>query len=102
MCAGTRISESSRLSVNSSNHSGRFRKRSSESRLSLFFSICFGFSECSFISIFELVDFFLAKSHASPRARKDYVHEVRTCGLLLEMDLFFPEFLFCATCLGRI
>ena len=38
MCAGAHTSKSSRLSVNSSNHSGRSRKRSSESRLpSLFF-----------------------------------------------------------------
>ena len=38
MCAGACTSVSSRLSVNSSNHSGRSRKRSSASRLpSLFF-----------------------------------------------------------------
>ena len=41
MCAGTGISVSSRLSVNSYNHSGRTRKRSSESRLSFLFLFWF-------------------------------------------------------------
>ena len=44
ICAGTRTSESSTLSVNSSNHSGISRKRSSETRLSFFLFFCLGFS----------------------------------------------------------
>ena len=41
MCAGADTSVSSRLSVNSSNHSGRSRKRSSESRLPSLFLFWF-------------------------------------------------------------
>ena len=39
MCAGAGTSVSSRFSANSSNHSGRFRKRSSEARWMSFFFI---------------------------------------------------------------
>ena len=42
MCAGAYALLSSRLSVNSSNHTGRSRKRSSESRLPTLFVIVFG------------------------------------------------------------
>ena len=54
MCAGARTSVSSRLSLNSSNHSGRSRKRSSEARLvSLFFHFCFEFCEDEFVPEFD-------------------------------------------------
>ena len=43
MCAGAGTSVSSRSSVNSFNHSGRCRKRSSESRLPSLFLFCFLF-----------------------------------------------------------
>ena len=41
MCAGAGTYVSSRSSVNSSNRSGRSRKRSSASRLSFLFCVCF-------------------------------------------------------------
>ena len=49
MCAGTEIPVSSRFSVNSPNHSGRSRKRSSESRLVFFLVFEFLVNRDSFL-----------------------------------------------------
>ena len=43
MCAGAGTSESSRFSVNNTNHSGKSRNRSSDARLFYPFDFCFGF-----------------------------------------------------------
>ena len=99
MCAGADTSVSSKLSVNSSNHSGRSRKRSSESRLSSLY-FCSGFLRVICTSLLGKVRHFvleleLLRNPAMPMLttncfQKRWItleqREVRSCPLCIHLS----------------
>ena len=81
MCAGACTSVSFKLSVNSSNHSGRSRKRSFESRLPSLFLFCFWVLACDPLQFPEACPSF--RSWAGPVGDK-------SCNVNVEDELL-PE-----------